>query len=255
MRPTSILVLAAALAAGAPAAAQQPTLLDQALGRLLGGRRTAGPQAATPGGPNASALQGASGRTAPVSTFDIAGIHLGDTGPQVRAVLAKGGYRIFSSYDQAGFEDRVQAAVAARRGVAIPIAKATVQGRMTVTGPNTIYMEMEFRVVPTGSVVSEIYWKIDQTAMTPQAFLAQVLAKYGPANGRVGSLDQLWCETHVESCNISGIAYKAAANLRSGTSGDNSLHLVIGTDADAVTEGVLAAEVDRRAPKLGRAPF
>jgi hypothetical protein len=258
MRPLRTLILAAALSTTFVASAQQPTLLDQALGRLLNGRKAANPAAAAPAPTPALARNGA-GRPSPVSSFDIAGVRLGDTPQQVRAALAKTGYVIRGGSipsDQPGFEDRVLAAIARRQGVKAPEPKSNVAGKFTADGPNAAFMEIFFAATRAGAVVSEVRWQLPQAAMTGQAFLAQTVSKYGPVGQSNNGVQHLWCEAANARCADWETAYQTAPSLRANTDGQsNYLNLLQGTNAENAQQGAIVAEVDRRSPKLGKAAF
>lgn len=248
--PTLLAFVLAVLAAR-PADAQ--TLFDQALGRLLGGPgTTARPTGASPVADGRTAT----GRTSPVSTFDVASIRLGDSDQQVRAALARNGYAVDQVFYEPGFEDLVRSAVAERNGTRAPFRKPTLPGTLTARGPNGATIEVLSRAVEGGSSVREIRWRIGQAAMAPAAFMSQAIGKYGQPSYRENDYQFLWCQAATARCGSSDGAYKAADHMwMDTTSGSDALELVAGTDAERAAKDAVAAEVDRRAPRTDRAAF
>ncbi len=258
------LLAAAIVIVATPVPGSAQTLLDKVVQRI-GARKTA-PAAATPAAAlqSASAIEVASTQAFPL---DVAGVRLGMSASEARAALIKAGYAMPAtngvSYGPS-FAARVRAEAARRRtGAATsPTMADRVMTQLKAVGPNREMITVGLAASPPGgSTVTDVYLQMPQDVMKGDAFLRQVIAKYGQPDGsRDQGMTFAWCSAPLKSVCGTITPFQrrpeALPNLKASVVyNDNTIRLADGTDQDRERERAFAAAVDRAAPKTDRAAF
>jgi hypothetical protein len=219
------------------------------------------------GTPAAATPQAVSGAATTAFPLDVAGVRLGMSASEARAALVKAGYAMPAtngvSYGPS-FAARVRAEAAQRRtGAATsPAMTDRVMTQLQGVGPNREAITVGLTAVPAGgSTVTSVFLTMPQDVMKGDAFLRQVVAKYGRPDGtRDQGLTLAWCSAPLKSVcgTITPFQRRPGAlpNLTASvTYNDNTIRLQDGTEQDREREQTFAAAVDRAAPKTDRAAF
>lgn len=256
------LAAAVIVIAAAPVPGSAQTLLDKVIQRI--GARKAAPAAATP---VATTPQAGSGPETAAFPLDVAGVRLGMSASEARTALVKAGYAMPAtngvSYGPS-FSARVRAEAARRRtGAATsPAMSDRVMTQLQGVGPNRETITVGLTAAPAGgSTVTSVYLTMPLDVMSGDAFLRQVIAKYGQPDGsRDQGMTLAWCSAPLKSVcgTITPFQRRSDAlpNLKASVVyNDNTIRLADGTDQDRERERAFAAAVDRAAPKTDRAAF
>jgi hypothetical protein len=162
------------------------------------------------------------------------------------------------------FAARVRAEAARRRtGAATsPTMPDRVMTQLQGVGPNRETITVGLTAVPAGgSTVTSVYLTMPQDVMKGDAFLRQVMAKYGKPDGsRDQGMTLAWCSAPLKSVcgTITPFQRRPGAlpNLMASVIyNDNTIRLQDGTEQDRERERAFAAAVDGAAPKTDRAAF
>lgn len=224
--------------------------------------------AGTAAGPPAAATpQAVSSAETAAFPLDVAGVRLGMSASEARAALIKAGYAMPAtngvSYGPS-FAARVRAEAARRRtGAATsPAMSDRVMTQLQGVGPNRETISVGLTAVPAGgSTVTSVYLTMPQDVMKGDAFLRQVVAKYGKPDGsRDQGMTLAWCSAPLKSVcgTITPFQRRPGAlpNLTvSIVYNYNTIRLQDGTEQDRDRERAFAAAVDNAAPKTDRAVF
>ncbi|PCG14258.1 MAG: hypothetical protein DI530_04760 [Sphingomonas sp.] len=137
-----------------------------------------------------------------------------------------------------------------------------VMTQLKAVGPNREAITVGLTAAPSGgSTVTDVYLQIPQDAMKGDAFLRQVIAKYGTPDGRRDQgMTLAWCSAPLKSMCGSITPFQrrpeALPNLKASiVFNDNTIRLADGTDQDRERERSFVVAVDRAAPKTDRAAF
>lgn len=272
-----------AFAAGTAARAQEPDraarnreavrrafpiigLFDRKASTPAAADASQGPTSSTPtsGTPTASGPGIAAGRHRSVTDFDVAGVRLGASPAEVRAAMARAGYRITSAGEAQSFEQDVAIEVARRRSQRIVVAKSAGTHNLIATGPHQESLIVEFMQAPGGSAASNIALSVPAEAMARGAFGAQLLAKYGtPDSSRANGSELSWCSP--ETMANCGRAYAPSGPLENQHplltatvdpyGGGGGLRLQVGETAFPALMAAKEAAVERLVPRTDRAAF
>lgn len=264
MRKTLAAAAIVLATASAPGSAQ--TLLDKVIQRIAA--RKPAPATVTSEA-TTQAPTGDLAATAPAAAFplDIAGVRLGMSADAARGALTKAGYSISAtngiSYGPS-FTARVRAEATRRRtgAASLPTMTDRVVTKVEGYGPNreTITVGLT-SLFSGGSGVTDVHLRMSQDAMTGDAFLRQVTAKYGRPDGRRDQgMTLAWCTAPLKPVCGSITPFQrrpeALPNLTASVVyNDNTIRLADGTDQDREREQVYATAVERAAPKADRAAF
>lgn len=245
-RPTILICLLAFAVAPAPVTAKP---LDDLL-KLIKPKRK-GPaegSGAQPGARDGTPL----GATDSATAYDIAGMRLGMSPAEIRAVMVRAGFTPRATDpDQDSWEARVTRAVAARRPVA-PVDTKVPMFTMA-SGPRGEHVEVWYYAGPAGPAAGSVKYHMPTNQMTAAAFNQAVLAKYGAPTHRSGA-DMFFCSKGETAClpwANKRRAYLTAANAYSF----HELYLAYGQDANEASSAAFKAEVERRAPKDAKPTF
>ncbi|MEH3036595.1 MAG: hypothetical protein PGN23_08950 [Sphingomonas adhaesiva] len=219
------------------------------------------------GTPAAATPQAVNGVETPTFPLDVAGVRLGMSASEARAALVKAGYAMPAtngvSYGPS-FAARVRAEAAQRRtGAATsPAMSDRVMTQLQGVGPNRETITVVLTAAPAGgSTVTSVFLTMPQGVMKGDAFLRQVTAKYGKPDGsRDQGMTLAWCSAPLKSVCGTITPFQrrpeALPNLKASvTYNDNTIRLQDGTEQDRERERAFAAAVDRAAPKTDRAAF
>ncbi len=262
MRKT-LAALAVVIAATLPQASAR-TLLDEVIKRVT--TRRAVPAATTPDAATRRSA-GAAVVSGPAFPLDVAGVRLGTSPSEARAALVKAGYATSGtsgvSYGPS-FAALVRAEAARRRtgAAASPSMTDRVVTQLQGVGPNRETITVGLIAAPEGgAVVTGVHLTMPQDVMRGEAFLRQVTAKYGRADGsRDQGLTLAWCSAPLKPVCGTITPFQrrpeALPNLTASVVyNDNTLRLQDGTDQERERERTFAAAVDRAAPRTDRAAF
>lgn len=219
------------------------------------------------GAPAAATPQAVNGVETPTFPLDVAGVRLGMSASEARAALIKAGYAMPAtngvSYGPS-FAARVRAEAARRRtGAATsPAMTDRVMTQLQGVGPNRETITVGLTAAPAGgSTVTSVYLTMPQDVMKGDAFLRQVVAKYGKPDGsRDQGMTLAWCSAPLKSVcgTITPFQRRPGAlpNLKASiVYNDNTIRLQDGTEQDRDRERAFTAAVDDAAPKTDRAAF
>ncbi|KQN92727.1 hypothetical protein ASE95_08665 [Sphingomonas sp. Leaf231] len=225
--------------------------------------------AAAPAGgtPAAATPQAVSGAKTPAFPLDVAGVRLGMSASEARAALVKAGYAMPAtngvSYGPS-FAARIRAEAARRRtgAASSPAMTDRVMTQLKGVGPNREAITVGLTAAPAGgSTVTSVYLTMPQDGMKGDAFLRQVIAKYGKPDGsRDQGMTLAWCSAPLKSvCGMITPFQRRPEALPNLTASvvynDNTIRLQDGTEQDRDRERAYAAAVDGAAPKTDRAAF
>lgn len=224
--------------------------------------------AAPMSGPGVAAtLQAVSEAETAAFPLDVAGVRLGMSASEARAALIKAGYAMPAtngvSYGPS-FAARVRAEAARRRtGAATsPAMTDRVMTQLQGVGPNRESITVGLTAAPAGgSTVTSVFLTMPQDVMKGDAFLRQVVAKYGKPDGsRDQGMTLAWCSAPLKSVCGTITPFQrrpeALPNLTASVVyNDNTIRLQEGTEHDHDRERAFAAAVDGAAPKTDRAAF
>ncbi|WP_294339808.1 hypothetical protein [uncultured Sphingomonas sp.] len=228
---------------------------------------TAATAATAAGTPAVATPQAVNGVETPAFALDVAGARLGMSASEARVALVKAGYAMPASNGVSygpSFAARVRAEAARRRtGAATsPTMTDRVMTQLQGVGPNRETITVGLTAAPAGgSTVTSVYLTMPQEVMKGDAFLRQVVAKYGKSDGsRDQGMTLAWCSAPLKSVCGTITPFQrrpeALPNLTASVVyNDNTIRLQDGTDQDRERERVFAEAVDRAAPKTDRAAF
>lgn len=215
----------------------------------------------------AAAPQAVSRAETSASQLDVAGVRLGMSASEARAALTRAGYAISATAGVnygPSFAARVRAEAARRRSGAgtSPTMTDRVPTQLQAVGPNRETITVGLAAVPAGgSTVTSVYLTMPQEVMKGDAFLRQVVAKYGKPDGsRDQGMTLAWCSAPVKLVCGSITPFQrrpeALPNLKASVVyNDNTIRLQDGTEQDRERERTFAAAVDGAATKTDRAAF
>ncbi|KQN25299.1 hypothetical protein ASE86_03380 [Sphingomonas sp. Leaf33] len=215
----------------------------------------------------AATPQAASGVEMAAFPLDVAGVRLGMSASEARAALVKAGYAMPAtngvSYGPS-LAARVRAEAARRRtgSATSPAMSDRVMTQLQGVGPNRASITVGLTATPAGgSTVTSVFLTMPQEVMKGDAFLRQVVAKYGKPDGsRDQGMTPAWCSAPLKSvCGTSTPFQRrpeALPNLKASVVyNDNTIRLQDGAEQDRERERTFAATVDGAAPKTDRAAF
>lgn len=215
----------------------------------------------------AATPQAVSGAETAAFPLDVAGVRLGMSASEARAALTKAGYAMPAtngvSYGPS-FAARVRAEAARRRTGATtsPAMTDRVTTQLQGVGPNRETITVGLAAVPAGgSIVTNVFLTMPQDVMKGDAFLRQVVAKYGKPDGsRDQGMTLAWCSAPLKSVCGTITPFQrrpeALPTLKASVVyNDNTIRLEDGTEQDRERERAYAAAVDGAAPKTDRAAF
>lgn len=187
------------------------------------------------------------------AAMDIAGVRLGMLPADVRAALARAGYRIDRSDETADFDQEVSSELNFRlKGVGRMDGKPRGVSRIVATGPNREYLTIDFAQWPAGSVVDVISLSIPEERQTAAAFREQVIGRYGKATLLPNSCEPKWCTSGDRDCTVA--SSPALPNLAASFY-SRSLWLRYGETADRERRVSLKAAADAKVPPAAKSAF
>lgn len=180
--------------------------------------------------------------------FDVAGLRIGMKPEEVERTILRNGYKITSKGDQLSFDTEVRLAV--RSGGREP-QRNLVTGLLLASAPHNQELHVEFIVLPEGPRLSTVRFVMGSDDMTKDAFLAQVLKKYGDTAMDNSGDTMLWCAAP-DRCDGD---WNHHAYMRV----DISSKVIQLTNVDAglleALEARKQAEIDKRKPQVQEARF
>lgn len=242
------LALAACFAIAVPVSAQD-TILDRLVKKIV-------KPASKPPASGAPPVE----RARSIAQLDVAGVRLGMTPAQARAALMQSGYKIAEDRYRVNrtWEELVQVAVAERlgkHGVRVP---ETGGRNLEGSKDRRQTIEVHFVAKPEGMRVGYVEYRIPGEEITKEDYDANVLAKYGrPDVNHWGSMAMIWCSAGEPRC--APLTQLKRPHLESRYASSIQVRILELNGVDQVEEArlqaLIAAEVERRAPRTRQTAF
>jgi hypothetical protein len=188
--------------------------------------------------------------------LNIAGATLGMKPSEVAVALTKAGYRRVEQIKGKSWEEKIGIELAATRGT--PRPKAYYQGLLSeryARGEEEI--EVSYLPTPAGAAVDVVTYRMRRAAMTPAAFTASVVARYGRPTVSL-SQESVYCSVGEETCSTMDFPRrKQLPSLTMSLGGHSALtlRLVSGAKAERDYAASVKEELARRAPEMKRTTF
>lgn len=188
------------------------------------------------------------------AAMDIAGVRLGMSPAEVRAALAKAGYRIDRTDMAPDFDQEVASEVRFRtKGLGGYDGRPRAIGTFVATGAHGEWLKIDFAQWSTGALVSEVTFTVPVERQPAASFRAQVAAKYGRATLHVYGLDPTWCTPGDRDCTVMSAA--AQPTLDASFTNPPSLRLRSGSVAGARRRAAVKAAADVKVAPSARSAF
>lgn len=245
---TALLALAACAALTTPVSAQD-TILDRLVKKIV-------KPASKPPAPSAAPVK----RAGLISQLDVAGVRLGMTPAQARAALLQSGYKVTEDRYRINrtWEELVQVAVAQRLGKYGVQVPETGGRNLEGTKDRRQTIEVHFVAKPEGMRVGYVEYRIPGEEITKDDYDANVLAKYGrPDVNHWGSMAMIWCSVGEPRCAPLTQLKRPHLESRFASSIQVRILELNGVDQaeEARRQALIAAEVERRAPRTRQTAF
>lgn len=187
-------------------------------------------------------------------SLDVAGVTLGMPKAKAEAALVAASYRCEPFGHEANFDEQVADEVLRRQGRSVPWGGSGRSGtqELTCTGPNGEALKVSWAQVRGGSIVDEYRLIVDPKRVDQAALRAQALAKYGrPTLGT--PIDGAWC-LNAKDCGGGLVFNKGPIFMLRATDG---LDIMAGRGKTAreADEAAVVAEATRRVPAKTNAAF
>lgn len=179
--------------------------------------------------------------------FDVAGLRIGMTPDEVKGTLMRGGYTIERTGTQLSFDTEVRQQA---QGKVVP-SQNLVPGHMTAKAPHAQELFIDFIALPEGPRLSSVRFEMTTPDMTPGAFAAQVVRKYGDTAMQSDGDRLLWCAAP-DGCEGQ---WSQHAYLRVDLHAKTIQLSDFDEGRDAALAARIQAEVGRRKPQVQEARF
>lgn len=177
--------------------------------------------------------------------MDIAGVRLGMSPAEVRAALARAGYRIDRTDMAPDFDQEVASEVRFRtKGLGGYDGRPRAIGAFVATGAHGEWLKVDFSQWPAGGSVSEVAFTVPVERQPVASFRAQVAAKYGGATLHANGLDPTWCTPGDRDCTVMSAA--AQPTLEASFTNPPSLRLRLGSAAVAQRRAAVKAAAEAK---------
>jgi hypothetical protein len=186
----------------------------------------------------------------------IAGAAPGMKPGEVAGALTKAGYARVEQIKGKSWEEKIVTELAATRGKSRP--KAYKQGLLSeryARGEEEI--EVSYLPTPAGAAVDFVTYRMRRAAMTPAAFTASVVARYGKPTVSL-SQESVYCSLGEQACTTMDYPRrKQLPSLTMSLGGYTTftLKLVAGAKAEQDYAAAVKEELARRVPKAKRTTF
>lgn len=195
-------------------------------------------------------------------SFDVAGVKLEASPDEVKTALKRAGYVIDYVGGAETLEQQARFEADRRLGRKPQFPKNAGVSSINAHGPHQEQAIVGFIQQPSGSAVSSVAIEVPASAMSPDAFKNQVLAKYGkPDASQFQGSQMTWCAAEVRA--VCGRSFVASGHLdtdypslraSSGANGGN-INLAIGQLAFDQADRDKEAAIERLAPKTSQGAF
>ncbi|HEX8573810.1 MAG TPA: hypothetical protein VF759_13785 [Allosphingosinicella sp.] len=190
------------------------------------------------------------------SALAIAGVRLGMTPAQVSSTLAAAGYVRQHQVTNKSWEEKLARELASTRGVPLTGTFRAVLWHETY-GKREERVEVYYRPMPSGPVVSGVDYGMGNAAMTEEAFRVAVRARYGVQSAG-GSSEMIFCSVGEAVCSV--LDFQNPKQLpyiivRPYGFGERLIDLRSGAKAEKEYEVAFKAELARRVPAMKRPTF
>ncbi|HZG09106.1 MAG TPA: hypothetical protein VEZ70_09020 [Allosphingosinicella sp.] len=188
--------------------------------------------------------------------LNIAGAALGMKPGEVAVALTKAGYSRVEQIRGISWEEKISIELAASGSKARP--KAYNQGILSERySKGQEEVEVSYLPVPAGAAVHVVTYRIRRTAMTPTAFTASVIARYGKPTVSL-SQESVYCSVGEEACSPTDFPQRKQLPSLTVALGDYhalTLRLVAGAKAERDYSASVKDELARRVPQVKRPTF
>jgi hypothetical protein len=190
------------------------------------------------------------------SELNIAGASLGMKPADVAAALTKAGYGRVERIKGMSWEEKIGIELAATRGT--PRPKAYYQGLLSeryAKGEEEI--EVTYLPTPVGAAVDVVTYRMPRAAMTPAAFSASVLARYGRPTVSL-SQESVYCSAGEEACSTTDFPRRKqlpSLTMALGGFTVSTLRLSAGEKAQRDYAASVKDELARRVSQVKRTTF
>lgn len=190
------------------------------------------------------------------SVLAIAGIRVGMTPAQVSSTLAAAGYVRELQVTNKSWEEKIARELARTRGVPLKGTFREVPWDETWRKREE-RVEVYYRAMPSGPVVSGVDYGMGNAAMTEEAFRAAVRARYGVQSAG-GSSEMIFCSVGEAVCSV--LDFQTPKQLpyitvRPYGGSERSVELRSGVRAETEYSAAFKAELARRVPAMKRPTF
>ncbi|HEX8225974.1 MAG TPA: hypothetical protein VF605_19380 [Allosphingosinicella sp.] len=190
------------------------------------------------------------------SSLAIAGVRIGMTPPQVSSTLRSAGYVLEYEVKSKSWEERVARELAGTRGVPVTGSFREVAWHETWRKREE-RVEVYYRAMPSGPIVSGVDYGMGNAAMTEEAFRAAVRARYG-AQSAGGSSEMIFCSVGEAVCSVLDFQNPKQLpyiTVRPYGGAERSIDLRSGAKAEKDYTAAFKAELARRVPAMKRPTF
>ena len=190
------------------------------------------------------------------SKLVIAGIRIGMTPEQVMSTLRAAGYVREYQVTNKSWEEKVARELASTRGVPLTGTFRAVPWHETYRKREE-RVEVYYRPMPSGPVVSGVDYGMGNAAMSEEAFRAAVRARYGLQSAG-GSSEMIFCSVGEAVCSVLGFQNPKQLpyiTVRPYGGSARSIELRSGARAETDYSAAFKAELARRVPVLKRPTF
>jgi hypothetical protein len=190
------------------------------------------------------------------SALAIAGVRLGMMPSQVSSMLRAAGYVREHQVTNESWEEKIARELASTRGVPLTGTFRAVLWHETYRKREE-RVEVYYRPMPSGPVVSGVDYGMGNAAMSYEAFRASVRARYG-AQSAGNSSEMIFCSLGETACNLldfpepKELPYIVAYPYGGA---ERSINLRSGAKAQREYEAAFKAELERRVPAMKRPTF
>ena len=190
------------------------------------------------------------------SSLVIAGVRIGMTPAQVMSTLRAAGYVREYQVTNKSWEEKLARELASTRGVPLTGSFQAVPWHETYRKREE-RVEVYYRAMPTGPVVSGVDYGMGNAAMTEEAFRAAVRARYGLQSAG-GMSEMIFCSVGEAACSV--LDFQSPKQLpyitvRPYGGSGRSIELRSGARAEKEYNSAFKAELARRVPAMKRPTF
>jgi hypothetical protein len=190
------------------------------------------------------------------SALAIAGVRIGMTPSQVMSTLQATGYVRELQVTNKSWEEKVARELASTRGVPLTGSFQKVPWDETYRKREE-RVEVYYRAMPSGPVVSGVDYGMGNAAMSEEAFRSAVRARYGVQSAG-GSSEMIFCSIGEAVCSV--LDFQAPKQLpyitvRPYGGSERSIELRSGARAETEYGAAFKAELARRVPAMKRPTF